>query len=498
MRTTRRLLLPPAIVVACGWLSPLCNLQAAPWAEPNDKALRHAVEVLRDTGLLTGPITAWPIPWQTLSEAIDKLPPHALTEQQQQAVSLLNSAVRNADRFRLTSQVSAASYPRALGGFGDTEREKSAASVSLEAMGEVFAVNLTATYSSDASDDDTWRADNSFISARLGNWGLGLGAIERFWGPAWQDSLILSGNARPSPGLFVQRLSPDAFETPWLSWIGPWQLTTFVNQLESARDYSHTKLWGLRITHSPLSFLELGYSRTAMFGGDSRPESLNIIGDLLLGRDNRGDEGIAEDTSNEPGNQLGGIDWRASAHYREFSGAWYGQLIGEDESGGTPSRNIGHMGLELAVATENISHRIWLEGANTLMRFDREGMTNGTYEHAIYTSGYRFHGRSLGASSDNDSQVYSLGGLHSFEDGDLITWRLGKAYLNRDGSNVSLPGGNPLSTQAAALFLVDASFQHSISATSLLILGGQYLEQPINNRTDALDSNFYITLKSYW
>lgn len=497
MRSARQLLFTHALV-ACGWLSPLGNLEAAPWAEPNDRALRHAVEVLKDSGLLSGPITAWPIPWQALSEALDKLPPHELTTQQQQAMSLLNNAVRNADRVKITSQVSAASYPRALGGFADTEREKSAASVSVEAMGEVLAINLSATYSSDASDGDTWRADNSYLSARLGNWGFGVGAIERFWGPAWQDSLILSGNARPSPGLFLQRLSPDAFATPLLHWLGPWQLTTFVNQLESARDHSHAKLWGLRVTHSPLSFLEIGYSRTAMFGGGSRPESMGVITDLLLGRDNRGGEGIAEDASNEPGNQLGGIDWRASAHYQGYSGAWYGQVIGEDESGGTPSRNIGTMGIELAAASATISHRLWLEGSNTLMRFDRDGMPNGTYEHAIYTSGYRYHGRSIGASSDNDSQVYSLGGLHSWENGDFMTWRLGKAYLNRDGSNVPLPGGNPLSAKALRLMILDASYQHPLSESNQLIVGGQYLEQPINTRTDLLDSNFYITLKSYW
>ncbi len=294
MPSARRLLITSALV-AGGWFSPLGGLLAAPWAEPNDRGLRHAIEVLRDTGLLTGPITAWPIPWQALSDALNNLPPQELSHQQQQALAYLTGAVRNADRLRVTSQISAATYPRALGGFADTEREKSSAAVSVEAMGEIFALNLTATYSADASDGDTWRADNSYLSARVGNWGLGLGTLERFWGPAWQDSLILSNNARPTPGLFLQRLSPDAFDTPLLSWLGPWQFTTFLNQLESARDHSHAKLWGMRLTHSPLSFLELGFSRTALFGGGTRPESLDVVADLLLGRDNRGGSGIAED-----------------------------------------------------------------------------------------------------------------------------------------------------------------------------------------------------------
>ncbi|RYZ82690.1 MAG: hypothetical protein EOO68_34015, partial [Moraxellaceae bacterium] len=84
---------------------------AAPWAEPNDRALRHALEVVRDTGLLPGPITSWPIPWQALSEALEKLPAQDLTEQQQQAISFINSAIRDADRFKITSQVSATAHP---------------------------------------------------------------------------------------------------------------------------------------------------------------------------------------------------------------------------------------------------------------------------------------------------------------------------------------------------------------------------------------------------
>jgi hypothetical protein len=461
--------------------------------------LRHALEVVRDTGLLPGPITTWPVPWQALSDALTALPSQPLSEQQQHALSFLKKAVEDANRVKITSQFSTASRPRALGGFADTVRAQSEASASIEAMGDIFAVNLSATYASAEDETDTrWRADNSYLAARLGNWAIGLGAPERFWGPAWQGSLMLSTHAQPSAGVFIQRLSPDAFETPWLSWIGPWQITTFINQLERERDISHAKLWGLRLTHSPFDFLELGFTRTAQFGGDTRPESLGVLKNLVLGRDNRGGGGIAEDASNEPGNQLGGLDWRASWHLMPFSGAWYGQLVGEDESGGTPSRLIGASGFEMSSATPRVSHRVWLEGSNTLMHFNKGGMPNGAYEHGIYTSGYRYRGRNIGASSDNDAQVYSLGGLHVWESGAWASWRLGKAYLNHDGTNLPAPGGNPLSDTALSLWLLDTSVQYPLSDHNLVILGGQYLEHPINTRTDALDSNLYITLKSFW
>jgi Capsule assembly protein Wzi len=497
MRPARHLVLYSALITS-GWLTPIGCLFASPWAEPNDRALRHAVEVVRDTQLLPGPITTWPIAWQALSQALEALPRQALTEQQQQAVSFLKNAIKQADRTRLTSSFSTASHPHTLNGFADNVREKSEASVSFDAMGDIFAINLSASYVSNPSDDASWRADNSYLAARLGNWGLGIGTQERFWGPAWQSSLILSNNARPTPGLFIQRLSPEAFETPLLSWIGPWQVTSFLSQLEGARDYSHPKLWGLRFSNSPFSFLELGFSRTALFGGGDRPESLGVLTDLFLGHDNRGGGGIADDASNEPGDQLGGIDWRASFHVTPFSGAWYGQLIGEDEAGGTPSRSVGSMGFELSGATAGVSHRAWLEGSNSLMRFTSEGIPSGTYEHGIYTNGYRYHGRSLGASSDNDSQVYTLGGLHAWEEGDLLTWRIAKAYINHDGTNLPPPGGNPLSDSAVSLVIVEASLQHNLTESSQVLLGGQYLQHPLNTRWQRLDSNLYITLKSSW
>lgn len=485
-------------LVVAGWLSHPGFAIAAPWAEPNDRALRHAVALLRDTQLLPGPIATWPIPWPVLSEALQSVSTKELSNQQLQAIAYLKEAVKQADKTKLSSTLAVASKFKSLGGFADSQNDKASASIGLEAMGDIFAANLSLTYVDDPVDEANWRADHSYIAARLGNWGVGVGAIDRYWGPSWQSSLILSTNARPSPGLFIQRLSPDAFETPLLSWLGPWQLTTFINQLERKRDQSQAKFWGLRISHSPLPYLELGYSRTAMFGGGDRPESLGVFKDLLLGRDNRGGSGIADDASNEPGNQLAGLDWRASAHWGSFSGAWYGQIIGEDESGGTPSRNLGSMGLELSGEVAGISQRIWIEGSNSLMRFASEGMPNGAYEHAIYTNGYRYYGRSIGASSDNDSQVYTVGGLVALESGDLINWRISKAYLNSDDGNAPAPSGNPLADHANSLAIIEANYRRDLTDTMQILIGAQYLEKPIETRWGPQDSNLYITIKSYW
>ena len=46
--------------------------------------------------------------------------------------------------------------------------------------------------------DEGFALDGSYIAARLGNWSASFGQVERWWGPGWDGSLILSTNARPS------------------------------------------------------------------------------------------------------------------------------------------------------------------------------------------------------------------------------------------------------------------------------------------------------------
>ena len=46
--------------------------------------------------------------------------------------------------------------------------------------------------------DEGLTVDGSYLAARLGNWSGRVGKIDRWWGPGWDGSLIMSTNARPS------------------------------------------------------------------------------------------------------------------------------------------------------------------------------------------------------------------------------------------------------------------------------------------------------------
>ena len=138
-------------------------------------------------------------------------------------------------------------------------------------VGEIFAWNIQAALVDNSVDGDYWRPDGTYVGWSFGNWMLSASITDRWWGPGWDGSLILSTNARPTPGIAVQRNASRPFETRWLSWLGPWNLTTFMEHLDGDRQTEDPLLWGFRFGFRPLKSLEINVTRTAMWCGEGRP-----------------------------------------------------------------------------------------------------------------------------------------------------------------------------------------------------------------------------------
>jgi hypothetical protein len=267
-----------------------------------------------------------------------------------------------------------------------------------------------------------------------GNWSIAASTEERWWGPSWDGSLILSNNARPIPALTIDRVFTDAFESKWLSWLGPWDLSVMFGQLEKEREVPNAQFFGMRFNFRPLRSLEIGLSRTAQWCGDGRPCGFDTFTDLFLGRDNVGDEGIGEE--NEPGNQLAGLDFRWAPGFRKTPIAIYGQFIGEDEAGGFPSRYMGQFGVEWSgYLFDRWSSQAFAEFSGTTCQFHESSkLYNCAYNHGIYKTGYRFRSRSIGHGADNDAELVSAGLV--LVDADDTQWRalIRLGELNAGGS----------------------------------------------------------------
>jgi len=383
---------------------------AEPWIGPGDVRLRHDLQMLSDAGLLTGTSTSWPIGWSQVARELAHLAVSdtvTLTPGQQAAVARLRSRAQREMRtgnIGVSAELAGAVDPTQLRSFEDTPREEGEATLAADWLGQRFAWKLAATVVADPDDDKAFRPDGSYVAMSLGNWMLSAGYLDRWWGPGWEGSLILSNNARPLPALAIDRNESTPFDLPVLRWLGPWRLSTYMGQYESDRDFENPLMWGLRVEFRPHPTLQIGVSRTAQWCGDDRPCGLDTFWDLLTGNDND------QDLSEQPGNQLGGFDLRWSWPGGRVPLALYAQGIGEDEAGFMPSKYLGLFGAEVWGDMAGGSWRAHVEYADTACDFLNDPPEFGcAYTHGIYTSGYRYRGRVQGHAMDADGETVGVG-----------------------------------------------------------------------------------------
>ena len=183
-------------------------------------------------------------------------------------------------------------------------------------------------------------------------------------GPGHDGSLIRGDASRPVYGVTLQRADQAAFETKWLSWIGPWQYQVFSGQLDDYQAVPNTKLIGMRLTAQPFSYLELGLSRVIQWGGKGRPNSLSSLWDAIGGsKDNIDDPNMV---ATDPSNQLAGVDGRLNLNqWTSIPISFYGQVIGEDEAGGLPSRKLYLAGIDYSAQINNLPYQLYAEWSDT-------------------------------------------------------------------------------------------------------------------------------------
>jgi len=290
-----------------------CNqFLAEPWLNPGDMQLRHDVEVLSAAGVIKTPITTWPISLAALVDDIERFDDRAaLSEREELAYIRL---IKRVQKEKLIGQLNTSVHGAAsrvkplIRGFEDVARSDLEVGGSFSYLSDRFALKISPTLVDNAEDGKNVTFDNSYLSTILGNTIITAGAIDRWWGPGWQGSLIYGNNSRPIPGLSVQRNFTTPFQSRWLSWLGHWNYSITAGQLESNRIVPSPYHLGMRVSFKPKQNLEFGLSRTAQWGGEGRPTDSDSLLDLLLGQDTRGSNGLTLDTV--LGNQLAGYDVR--------------------------------------------------------------------------------------------------------------------------------------------------------------------------------------------
>lgn len=466
------------------------SAQAAWWVEPDDLALRADIQLLADTGIILQPVTTYPLMWAGLKQDMDKAEVETLSSMQANAYDRVMAAYKKDHQsFNAEVTLAAATDNARFLGFGHDYRDKAETTVNAEVTKDWFSGRVSASYHYDPIDGDSARLDNSFAAVMLGNWIVSAGAQKKYWGPGWDTGLIQTTNARPMPGITFSRNNSQAFETPWLNWIGPWTFTTSFSQMESDRYVPDTKHWGARGTLRPISKLEIGFSWTMQWGGEGYGNSLSDWWDGLA---NGG--GTEADLANGQENMLAGYDFRWSdTAFGIPYGIYYERTHEDYHNGKNKLINASNMGgIDFVLA--NIRTRVFIEYVDTAASCGLDDKVyNCMYEHGFYKDGYRYYGKSLGSTYDNDSRTLVIGGITQLGGGQSITNKLRLLKLNFDGTDTSNPeGGNPVSPgEYERMVQFDTSYHRPFYDGTLKVGGTLGYSEYMTSGGDDWDTTVY-------
>jgi len=476
-------------LLACCLLLSASLSYASPWIDVGDDRLRNNLHMLNDSGVMPISLTTWPIMWADVKTALKQVNHKTLNLSQKNAVRELEFELRHQTRqgMKRSIEFSAASSRAMFRDFSSDHREKGEIHKTFDWDGEDLAIKLQSNVTTDPGDDDIEaQLDGSYIAGTLGQFVLGVGAIDRWWGPGTQSNLMLTNNARPVPALIFQTKQAQHFDNVWLSWLGHWHFVSFLGQMESNREIPEAKLTGMRFTFKPFSNLEIGMSRAMQWGGEGREENFSAFWDSLTSQ--------GENTSEQSGNQIAGFDARFNFNLTEsLPSAVYAQYIGEDEAGYMPAKFVIQIGGESSYAlASGDSLKGFAEYTNTTSDALGAEIPNAAYEHSIFKTGYRYRGRVLAATFDNDATVFTLGGAYQQSEGQLSKLSISYMELNDDG----LPGGNTVSSGAQALYYIEAHHQRVLLGGKLK-LGVSYQSEELNTQHEDIDQTSVFTSWEY-
>jgi hypothetical protein len=156
----------------------------------------------------------------------------------------------------------------------------------------------------------------------------------------------------------------------------------------------------------------------------------------------------------------------------------YAQYIGEDESSYMPVKYLGQIGMETwKPFADGALLQVFAEYANTTC----SGLSSsGPYYDCAYrqgrfnVEGYRYRGRVIGYTADNDAETFSLGGKYTAANGTLWSVTARAARLNRNG----IAGGNNVSVRAADYSALEFAWRGTLLGASISFELGVEAMQP--------------------
>ena len=418
----------------------------------NDEQLRQDLNWLNQQGVIQISTSTWPLSADEIERALAVAQVENLN--QEKVIDAVKNSLKQNNtpaKLNLFAESEQKNLPQA---FADDLKAQYQVGFEGNLGGENWDAKLRIHAEKDlqVDHDQEVNLEGSYLAGKLWNQWLIAGQIPTYWGPGHDGSLIRGDASRPVYGVTMQRDKQDAFDTPWLSWLGSWQYQAFAGQLDDYDAIPKAKLIGLRLTAQPLPYLELGASRSLQWGGEGRPESMSSLWDALLGNKDNGGTGEPD-----PSNQIAGFDARLNLKQMvDLPISLYGQYVGEDEAGLLPAKKMYLAGIDYSSNFNQRPYQVYAEWADTRTNGEVRGIS---YNHSLYTDGYYQHGFSLGHGMGDDAQMLSFGGHMHLDSQNRIQAKVLSTKVNQSNRAT-----NQAFLVADTIHALDVSWQHQLRA----------------------------------
>ena len=439
----------------------------------NDLRLKADIDWLNTQGVTQISTSTWPLTANEIERGL--LGAKLTTPVQRQVVQSIQTRLSQ-DRESLvkaTGELSIQTDRQQLPqSFGDDKLAGQQLSGSVGLSEANWEFNLQANVKNDEliDDDSDVSFEGSYLAGMAANQWLVAGKIPTWWGPGHDGSLIRGDASIPVTGFTMQRDQQTAPDYKYLNWVGPWQYQLFAGQLDDYDAVPDAKLFGARLTASPLPWLEVGASRTFMWGGEGRSESASSFLDAIKGTK---DNVYGDDV--DISNQLAGFDARISlAPLVNIPAGVYGQYIGEDEAGGLPAKNMYLAGADYASSAYGKPYQLYAEYTDTRTSGEVRGIS---YDHINYTDGYYQQGYPLGYALGGDAESVAVGGRVWLDHRNFVNAKIQHAKVNQADAaiNQAFPTTDKLTG-------IDVAWEHQYNPKTL-----------ISSRLWAVDSDIQST-----
>jgi hypothetical protein len=285
----------------------------------------------------------------------------------------------------------------------------------------------------------------AYLGGRFGIFNVTVGKQSLWWGPDDDSSFHFSNNAEPLLMARISQTTPILLPSPFRL-LGRIRTQFLIGELAGHRFPPHPLINAQKITFQVTENLEVGFTRTAIFGGAGHPLTAGSILASFFSTSSSG--GVEYGVRTDPGDRRSGFDFRWRVPFLRRYLSIYSDSLADDEPNplASPRRSAWGPGLYITQFPKLRNLDLRFETYSSwLYRGDEGGLF--FYWNNQYRDAYTNHGNLLGSWVGRDARAYVVRSTYWASPRKTISLLYRQT---KTGSNFLLGGGTQ--TDAAATF----------------------------------------------